>query len=226
MIVLEDVSKDYGPVQAVDAVSLTLPRASTTVVYGPSGSGKTTLLRLIAGLERPSAGEIHLDGERASTPAWILPPPQRAVGFVFQDSALWPHLTVAQNIAFGLLGQPRADVARRVEEMLAVMDLTGLGRRYPNQLSGGQARRVAIARTLVVKPRYLLLDEPLIHLQPDLRTRLLQTIREHVIDEGITLVYVSHHSEEAARLGGRRLKMVGGRLILDAQPDPPTDDTA
>jgi ABC-type sulfate/molybdate transport systems ATPase subunit len=110
--------------------------------------------------------------------------------------------------------------------MLAVMDLTGLGRRYPNQLSGGQARRVAIARTLVVKPRYLLLDEPLIHLQPDLRMRLLQTIREHVIDEGITLVYVSHHSEEAARLGGRRLKMVGGRLILDAQPDPPTDDTA
>ncbi len=224
MIVLKSVSKDYGPVRAVDAVSLTLPRASTTVIHGPSGSGKTTLLRLIAGLERPSAGEIHLDGELASTPAWVLPPQQRGVGFVFQDSALWPHLTVAQNIAFGLLGQPRANIARCVGEMLAVMDLTSLEQRYPNQLSGGQARRVAIARTLVVNPRYLLLDEPLTHLQPDLRMRLLQTIGDQVAERDITLVYVSHHVEEAACLGGRRLEMVGGRLISDAQSKPSSDD--
>lgn len=224
MIELLGVSKHYGPICALDSVTLTLNRGSTTVVHGPSGSGKTTLLRLIAGLERPSEGEIHIDGELASTPARVHPPQERNVGLVFQDAALWPHLTVAQNVAFGLLGRPKQEIARRVDEVLAAMDLAGLEKRYPNQLSGGEARRVAIARTLVVNPRYLLLDEPLTHLQPELKLRLLEGIRTQTAARDITLVYVSHDLKEGRRLGGRRLRMVGGRLVSNSGLGPPSDD--
>ena len=215
MIELLGISKHYGPVCALDSVSLTLPRGSTTVIHGPSGSGKTTLLRLIAGLERPSEGQIHIRGELASTPARVRPPQERNVGLVFQDAALWPHLSVAQNVAFGLLGQPRQEIDRRVGEMLSAMDLNGFEKRYPNQLSGGEARRVAIARTLIVDPRYLLLDEPLTHLQPALKMRLLECIRHQAAARDVTLVYVSHDLEEARRLGGRKLKMVGGHVVSD-----------
>jgi iron(III) transport system ATP-binding protein len=226
MIELRGVSKHYGPVCALDAVTVTLPRGSTTVIHGPSGSGKTTLLRLIAGLERPSEGMIHIDGELASTPAQARPPQERSVGLVFQDAALWPHLTVAQNVAFGLLGRPRREIARRVGEMLSAMDLSGFEKRYPSQLSGGEARRVAIARTLVVNPRYLLLDEPLTHLQPELKLRLLEGIRTQAAARDVTLVYVSHDLEEGRRLGGRRLKMVGGRLASDAGAEHLSHDSA
>lgn len=218
MIELRGVSKHYGQVCALETVTVTLPRGSRTVIHGPSGSGKTTLLRLIAGLERPSEGEIHIDGERASTPARVRPPQERNVGLVFQDAALWPHLTVAQNVAFGLLGRPRREIAHRVDEMLSAMDLTGFEGRYPNQLSGGEARRVAIARTLIINPRYLLLDEPLTHLQPALRLRLLEGIRAQAAARDVTLVYVSHDLEEGRRLEGRRLKMVGGRVVSDTGP--------
>lgn len=224
MITLTAVSKHFGPtrdrrdrpedrtVAAVQDVSLTLTESSITVIQGPSGSGKTTLLRLIAGLECPSAGEIRVDGEIVSTPDWILPPHQRDMGFVFQDPALWPHLTVAQNIGFGLLGLPKQEIAQRVADVLTSMDLAGLQRRYPNQLSGGQARRVAIARTLVVNPRCLLLDEPLTHLQPELKAQLLAVIRDHVAARAMTLLYVTHSVDEAAYLGGARFQMVDGHL--------------
>jgi iron(III) transport system ATP-binding protein len=225
MIELVGVSKHYGSACGLDSVSLTLPRGSTTVISGPSGSGKTTLLRLIAGLERPSEGEIHIDGALASKPAWVRPPQERNVGLVFQDAALWPHLTVTQNVAFGLLGQPRQEIARRVERMLSAMDLTGFEKRYPNQLSGGEARRVAIARTLIVNPRYLLLDEPLIHLQPALKLRLLEGIREQASARDITLLYVSHDLEEGRRLGGRMLKMAGGCIIPDVGAEHPSRDS-
>lgn len=224
MIALRAVSKAYRPdgrdrwasaaeaVHAVDNVSLALPPGSTTVIHGPSGSGKTTLLRLIAGLERLDAGEITISGEVASTPEWTLPPNERGVGFVFQDPALWPHLTVAQNVAFGLLGRPKQEVAALVDEVLVSMELDGHQRRYPNQLSGGQARRVAIARTLIVNPRCLLLDEPLTHLQPDLKSRLLRAILAQVAARSITMVYVTHSVDEVERLGGRHLRMVEGRI--------------
>ncbi|MBN1246060.1 MAG: ABC transporter ATP-binding protein [Anaerolineae bacterium] len=224
MIKLTDISRHFAPsragraapddpaVRAVDGVSLELPAGSTTVIYGPSGSGKTTLLRLIAGLERPDAGEILIAGALASTPGWVLPPHQRGVGFVFQDPALWPHLTVAQNVAFGLRSRPRREIAALVDEVLASMELEGLQRRYPNQLSGGQARRVAIARTLVVNPRCLLLDEPLTHLQPDLALQVLEEIRAQVTARSMTLLYVTHSVGEAARLGGRHLRMVNGQI--------------
>jgi iron(III) transport system ATP-binding protein len=224
MIILTDVSKHFGParqqqalseqltVHAVRDVSLTLAEGSRTVIQGPSGSGKTTLLRLIAGLERPSAGEIRIDGEIVSTPDWVLPSHQRDMGFVFQDPALWPHLTVAQNIGFGLLGLPKQEIALRVADVLASMDLAGLQRRYPNQLSGGQARRVAIARTLVVNPRRLLLDEPLTHLQSELKAQLLAVIRDQVAARAMTLLYVTHSVDEAAYLGGARFQLVDGHL--------------
>lgn len=225
MIELREVSKHYGPVCALDSVSLTLPRGSTTVINGPSGSGKTTLLRLIAGLERPSDGEIHIARALASTSEWVCPPQERNVGLVFQHAALWPHLTVAQNVGFGLLGRPRQEIARRVDEMLSAMDLIGFEKRYPNQLSGGEARRVAIARTLIVNPRYLLLDEPLTHLQPELKLRLLAGIRDQAAARDVTLVYVTHDLEEGRRLGGRTLEMVGGRLVSDTGPEQPSYDS-
>ena len=223
MITLTAVSKHFGQIHerrpgpegravAVQDISLTLAEGSITVIQGPSGSGKTTLLRLIAGLERPSAGEIRIDGEIASTPTWVLPPCQRDIGFVFQDPALWPHLTVAQNIGFGLLGHPKQEIARRVDEIMTGMDLASLQGRYPNQLSGGQARRVAIARTLVVNPRCLLLDEPLTHLHPELKDQILAMIRDQIAARSITLLYVTHNVDEAAYWEGRRLRMVGGRL--------------
>ena len=223
MIELSSLSKAYGTFCAVDGISVTLPRGSTTVIQGPSGSGKSTLLRLIAGLERPSEGEIRIDGELVSTPSWVRPPGERNVGLVFQETALWPHLTLARNVAFGLLGRPKDEVARRVQEILEAMELSALKARYPSQLSGGEARRVAIARTLVVNPAYLLLDEPLTHLQLELKLRLLRGIRKQAEVRGVTLVYVSHDIEEARRLGGRKLRMTGGRLLGDGLPERGSD---
>lgn len=228
MIELRDVSKAFGErprtrtrkgepgahplVQAVDRVSVALAAGSTTVIHGPSGSGKTTLLRLIAGLARPDDGEVWLNGELASAADWVMAPHHRGVGFVFQEAALWPHMTVAQNVGFGLLDQPRHEIATRVDTTLAAMGLAELGKRYPNQLSGGQARRVAMARTLVVNPGILLLDEPLTHLQPELKIELLDLIQAQVAERGMTLVYVTHNEGEAAQLGGRRMRMDAGRL--------------
>ena len=212
MIVLHDLSKRYGAVRALKPASLVLRAGSTTVLQGPSGSGKTTLLRLIAGLERPSTGEIHLGSNLASSPAWLQPPYSRDVGFVFQNPALWPHLTVAQNVAFGLLGLPKREVTQRVGDILATMELDGLGKRYPSQISGGEARRTAIARTLVTRPRRLLLDEPLTHLQDELKLHLLDLILEQVQDQASTLLYVTHSADEARLIGGTLLTLVDGRL--------------
>ena len=224
MIDVRHVSKWFGEqdpgrrgaaaqrIYAVRDVSVTLAAGSTTVIHGPSGSGKTTLLRLIAGLARPDDGEVWLDGELASAADWVMTPHRRGVGFVFQEAALWPHMTVAQNVGFGLLDRPRRELAARVDAALEAMGLAELGQRYPSQLSGGQARRVAIARTLVVNPQILLLDEPLTHLQPELRIELLELIQAQVAERGVTLVYVTHNEGEAAQLGGRQMRMDAGRL--------------
>jgi ABC-type sulfate/molybdate transport systems ATPase subunit len=223
---IEGVSKYFGRFRALEALSLTLPARTSTVIYGPSGSGKTTLLRLIAGLEVPSQGQITIGGELASTPDWVRPPHQRDVGFVFQDPALWPHLTVAQNVGFGILDHPKREVRQRVDAVLSALDLTGMRDRHPNQLSGGQARRVALARTLIVNPRYLLLDEPLTHLQPALKWELFATIIHQVADMGITLLYVTHNREEARRLHGRQIELVDGRIESDSEPARPSRDHA
>jgi len=205
MIALHHLSKRYGAVQALKPTSLVLPAGSRTVLQGPSGSGKTTLLRLIAGLERPSTGEIHLGGDLAGNPAWLQPPHSRDIGFVFQNPALWPHLTVAQNVAFGLLGRPKREIAQRVGDILATMELDGLEKRYPSQISGGEARRTAIARTLVTRPRRLLLDEPFGALDALTRERLNLELLQVWEASRKTVVMVTHDIREAVLLSDRVL---------------------
>lgn len=156
MITLEQVSKFFGHIKAADRVSLKLGAAETLAILGPSGSGKSTLLRLIAGLEIPDEGRIYLDHTLASQPGWVLAPHRRGLGFMFQTPALWPHLTVAQNIRFGLYGQPPEAARTRLGEIMAQTRVSALANRYPAQLSGGEARRVALARTLA--PRVFLMS--------------------------------------------------------------------
>lgn len=212
MILLKQVTKAFGNVKAVNMVSLEVPAGSSMVILGPSGSGKTTLLRLIAGLEIPDAGEIYLDGVLASKVGWVLAPHQRQLGFVFQSSSLWPHMTVAQNIMFGLHGIPQSEAKHRLNELMENMSLTGLERRYPHQISGGEARRVALARTLAPHPRRLLMDEPLTNVDPDLKLKLMAFIKQTVIRTKASLIYVTHDAEEAKEISERVLTLRNGCL--------------
>jgi iron(III) transport system ATP-binding protein len=215
MITLCGVSKRFGTVTAVDDLSLELPQGSVTVIHGPSGSGKTTLLRLIAGLDIPDEGQIAIEGRTVSTSRGVLPPNGRGIGFVFQTPSLWPHMTVSQNILFGLHGVSRDERSTRLIDMITRMSLEGLGHRFPSQLSGGQARRVSLARSLIVRPRRLLLDEPLINMDPELRSRLLNLVLEVVQQEEASLLYVTHNLEEVAGLSARVLCLQDGRVAQE-----------
>jgi iron(III) transport system ATP-binding protein len=212
MIRLSRVTKCFGRVKAVDDLTLVIDPGEIVVVQGPSGSGKTTLLRLIAGLELPDAGEIVIDGQTVSTPARATAPHSRGIGIVFQRCALWPHMTVAQNIRFALDGLSKVESAQHLNALLARTALEDLSSRYPGQLSGGEARRVALARALAARPRRLLLDEPLTNLDPDLRGHLLQVIQSYVQQVGATLLYVTHDEAEARDVGGRWVRLERGRI--------------
>ena len=228
MIKVDGLSKCFGEVIALQDISLELLPGTITAIHGPSGSGKTTLLRLIAGLEAPTTGTIHIGGALVSTPAALTAPHHRGVGFVFQEAALWPHMTVYQNVAFGLLGLPRHEVKARVAEMLAQLGIDDLTRRYPGELSGGQARRVSLARTLVTHPPRLLLDEPLTHIHHEMRSEILNLIEQLAVNRGTMVVYVTHELAEAARLGGRLIRMEEGAIVwADACPagEIPASDT-
>ena len=212
MIEVRELSKSFGDVRVLDHVTFNVPASDSLVILGPSGSGKTTLLRLIAGLEIPDQGEIFINGEPASEPGRVLSPYRRGIGFVFQTPALWPHMTVAKNILFGLNGMLKRDASNRLDELLVQTGLTGLKHRYPSQLSSGQARRVALARTLAPKPRCLLMDEPLTNLDPDLKGQLLAMIKKNVGQERTCLLYVTHDAEEARGISERVLVLQNGRL--------------
>src|SRR5918996_1512493 len=170
MIAVRDVTKSFGDFVAVDGVSLEIPDGSLTALLGPSGSGKSTLLRIIAGLEQPDAGVVCIGGEDVSA----LPPQQRGIGFVFQHYAAFKHMSVRDNVAFGLTirKRPKAEIAKRVDELLGIVGLDGFQHRYPAQLSGGQRQRMALARALAVQPRVLLLDEPFGALDATVRKEL------------------------------------------------------
>jgi len=213
MIAVTSLSKNYGQIQALLRVSLTVPESETLAIMGRSGSGKTTLLRLIAGLEEPDEGCIIINGTAASKPGWVLEPYRRGLGFVFQTPALWPHLTVAQNILFGLQSLPRQEAWGRLQELLGQMSLKELASRYPHQLSGGEARRVAIARTLAPRPRILLMDEPLIHLDDGLKAEMLFLIRESVRRSEATMMYVAHDAREAEYLTTQILVLDHGHVL-------------
>ncbi len=218
MIAVASLSRRYDHVRALEDVSFEIASGAALAVVGPSGSGKTTLLRLIAGLEQPDAGEVLLDGCVVSRPGWSLAPHRRGVGLVFQTPALWPHMTVAQNILFGLRGLPSAEARARLEALLVRTGLKGLERRYPHQLSGGQARRVALARALAPRPRFLLLDEPLTNLDARLRDDMLELILAAAQEAAATLLYVTHRMEEAARVASRVLTLEAGRVVGIEEP--------
>jgi ABC-type sugar transport system ATPase subunit len=214
MIIVKQVAKSFGEFNAVDHVSLELPDQTCSVILGPSGTGKTTLLRLIAGLEMPDSGEIYIDGALVSRPGQVTAPHLRNLGFVFQSSSLWPHMTVAQNILFGLHGLPKNEAKNRLFELLENTSLTGLERRYPHQLSGGEARRVALVRTLASKPKNLLMDEPLTNVDPDLKARLLAFLNKTVQETHACLLYVTHDAEEAAQISDRIFRMENGNIKI------------
>ena len=211
------LTRAFGPVRAVDGVDLEVGRGGLTALLGPSGCGKSTVLRLIAGLLEPDSGEIVLDGAVVAGPGIDVPPERRGVGMVFQDHALFPHLDVAANVAFGLTG-PAADVRRRVEESLALVGLAELGRRRPGELSGGQAQRVALARALAPRPQLLLMDEPFSSLDAALRESVREEVRAILREAGQTALFVTHDQEEALSLADRVAVMHEGRVHQVAAP--------
>jgi len=207
---VEGVSKRYGRVLAVDNVSLTIAEGEFFTLLGPSGSGKTTLLRLIAGFERPDSGRIELGGKDVTA----VPPYARATNTVFQDYALFPHMSVAANIEYGLKVRhlAREDRRRRVAEGLTLVRLVGLGHRQPSQLSGGQRQRVALARAIVNQPEVLLLDEPLGALDLKLRQEMQIELKRIQRELGITFIYVTHDQDEALTMSDRVAVLAGGRI--------------
>ena len=229
-IEVRNVSKTFDGHSALNRLSLEIPDGTFVALLGPSGSGKTTLLRIIAGLAFADGGDILFDGDVVTD----VPVQQRNIGFVFQNYALFRHMTVAENITFGLDVMKRrdrpgkGDRLARAEELLALVRLDGLGKRYPAQLSGGQRQRVALARALARKPRFLLLDEPFGALDAKVRHELRNALREIHDQLGLTSIFVTHDREEAFALADRIAILNGGRIEQYDAPatisaDPKTD---
>jgi thiamine transport system ATP-binding protein len=217
MLQVRNVAKHYGPTAALIDVDLDVAVGETVAVLGPSGSGKSTLLRVIAGLEQPDHGAVSWDGSDLSS----VPAHSRKFGLMFQDYALFPHRDVAGNVGFGLRmeGRSRRDVERRTGEVLELVGLSGMERRPIGELSGGEAQRVALARTLAPAPRLVMLDEPLGSLDRTLRERLVVELGEIFERVGSTVLYVTHDQEEAFTLANRVAVMRNGRLVQSATPE-------
>jgi iron(III) transport system ATP-binding protein len=216
MICVHGVTKRFDTVTAVDAADLCVERGEFVALLGPSGCGKTTLLRLVAGFEVPDAGEVKL-GDRvvAAASTWVAPE-RRRVGMVFQDYALFPHLTVAENVGFGL---PRRERRARVPIVLALVDLCGLGDRFPHELSGGQQQRVALARALAPSPELVLLDEPWSNIDPLLRASMRAELAEILRGIDVTVLFVTHDREEAFSLADRIALMRDGTVVQTGSPE-------
>jgi iron(III) transport system ATP-binding protein len=220
-ITITGLTKRFGQVGAVVGLDLTVRPGELVALLGPSGCGKTTTLRLVAGFLAPEAGEIRVGDRVLSSPALVVPPERRRMAMIFQSYALWPHMTVAQNVAYGLrfAGVGRADRDRRVDEMLRAVQLDGYGARYPGELSGGQQQRVAVARALVVEPEILLLDEPLSNLDASLREEMRFEIRRLHERFAITTLYVTHDQAEAMVISDRVAVLRDGRVVQVGPPE-------
>jgi iron(III) transport system ATP-binding protein len=217
MVRLSGVSRSYGPVRAVRELDLEVRKGEILAFLGPSGCGKTTTLRLIAGFESPDSGTVEVGGRKVAGPGLAVPPEKRRVGMVFQDYALFPHLSVEQNVAYGLPGGKKRQ--GRIEEVLALAHLEGLGDRMPHELSGGQQQRVALARALAPEPAVVLLDEPFSNLDASLRVRVRSEMREILRDAGATAVFVTHDQEEALSLADEVAVMMDGMVVQSAPPE-------
>jgi iron(III) transport system ATP-binding protein len=216
----ERVSKAFGATRAVEDVSLAITDGEFFALLGPSGCGKTTLLRLVAGFEVPDAGEVRLGEQVVGRPGWALPPEKRRIGMVFQSYALWPHMTVAENVAFALRVRkvPPAERRRRVDDALTMVGLETMAERRPHELSGGQRQRVALARCLAMRPDVVLLDEPLANLDVHLREAMQQEFARFHKEIGATFIYVTHDQAEALALADRVAVMDAGRVEQAATP--------
>ncbi len=213
-IEIEELAKEFGPTTALRPVSLSIPSGALVSLLGPSGSGKTTLLRILGGLEFPTSGRVLFDGQDATG----LSVQERRAGFVFQHYALFKHMTIFENIAYGLRARPKAarptnaEIERRVTKLLNMIQLPDIARRYPSQLSGGQRQRVALARALAIEPRMLLLDEPFGALDARVRRELRGGLREIHDQTGLTTIFVTHDQEEAMELADLVVVMSMGRI--------------
>ena len=205
------ITKRYGDVTGVDGVDLALSAGETLAVVGPSGCGKTTLLRLIAGLETPDGGAIHARDETLAGPGAMTPPERRRIGFVFQDYALFPHLAVGRNVAYGLRG-PASERIVRAQKVMELVGIAHLRDRMPEQLSGGEQQRVSLARALAPEPDVLLMDEPFSNLDTGLRVRVRREIRDVLHQAGVAVVFVTHDLEEALFMADRVAVMRDGRV--------------
>lgn len=215
-LALKDLTRRFGSLIAVDGVDLEIGDGEILALLGPSGCGKTTVLRMVAGFDDPDSGSIEIGGARVADDERSLPPERRKVGMVFQDGALFPHLTVAQNVAFGLKNGARD---QRTDEALALVGLHGSERRLPHQLSGGQQQRVALARALAPQPSLVLLDEPFSSLDAALRTRLRTDVQVILKQAGVTTLLVTHDQEEALSMADRVAVMWDGRILQVARPE-------
>lgn len=219
-IEIEELAKEFGTTRALHPVSLSIPSGALVALLGPSGSGKTTLLRVLGGLEFPTSGRVLFGGQDATG----LSVQERRAGFVFQSYALFKHMTVFENIAYGLRARKRherpaeAEIGRRVNKLLDLIQLPDIGTRYPNQLSGGQRQRVALARALAIEPQMLLLDEPFGALDAKVRKELRQGLREIHDRTGLTTVFVTHDQEEAMELADLVVVMSMGRIEQVGKP--------
>jgi ABC-type Fe3+/spermidine/putrescine transport system ATPase subunit len=213
-IALKNIHKHYGKVAVVEDLSLDLHKGELVTLLGPSGCGKTTTLRMIAGFIDLTGGTIEIDGQQISGATRTVPPEHRGMSMIFQSYAIWPHMTVAQNVGFGLnvRNTPAAELKKRVHEMLEVVHLADLAQRYPAELSGGQQQRVALARAMVVRPDVLLLDEPLSNLDANLREQMAHEIRRLHDEFKFTTVYVTHDQAEAMTISDRIAVLNLGRL--------------
>lgn len=212
------VSKRFGPVVALRSLTLSVHTGEVLVLLGPSGCGKTTALRIVAGLEQPDEGWVEVAGRVVAGPRWV-PPEARGVGMVFQEPSLFPHLTVLENVAFGLRTGTRAERVRRAEEALDLVGARNLLDRFPHELSGGEQQRVALARALAPQPSVVLLDEPLSSLDPELRRRTREEVRRLLKAQGTTAIWVTHDQEEAFAVADRIAVLSRGRLWQVGPPE-------
>lgn len=219
-VAIEDVSFSYPNTQApaLDRFTLDIKKGEVISILGRSGSGKSTILRLLAGLERPKNGRLVIQDETLFDDKTFLQPEKRGIGMVFQDYALFPHMTVAANIMFGLSGMKKADKKKRMREMLELVELEEYEKRYPHQLSGGQQQRVAIARAIAPNPHLILLDEPFSNLDAELQGKIRKDLREILKKANITSIFVTHDEKDAHILADRIVKLKDGKMDFVGRP--------